>query len=69
VLPCYSAANKKNMKKAIGYLLIFAFATLVVYAFVQNIINTGWYFILSLVAMIIVFGLFLLGCYLISDNY
>ena len=58
----------KIFKKIIGGILVFFFIALVIYAFAYNIYSTGWYFILSMVIMLAIFGLFILGIYLLNDN-
>jgi|DEB19_MinimDraft_2_1074335.scaffolds.fasta_scaffold101773_1 hypothetical protein len=58
----------KIFKKIIGGILVFFFIALVIGAFAYNIYSTGWYFILSMVIMLAIFGLFILGIYLLSDN-
>ncbi len=58
----------KIFKKIIGGILVFFFIALVICAFAYNIYSTGWYFILSMVIMLAIFGLFILGIYLLNDN-
>ena len=58
----------KIFKKIIGGILVFFFIALVIGAFAYNIYSTGWYFILSMVIMLAIFGLCILGIYLLSDN-
>ena len=58
----------KIFKKIIGGILVFFFIALVIGAFAYNIYSTGWYFILSMVIMLAIFGLFILGIYLLNDN-
>lgn len=58
----------KIFKKIIGGILVFFFIVLIIGAFAYNIYSSGWYFILSMVIMLAIIGLFILGIYLLSDN-
>ena len=58
----------KTLKKIIGGILVLFFLSLVVGAFAYNIYHTGWYFILFMLILLAIFGIFILGIYLLSDS-
>ena len=56
------------MKKIIGAIIVFIFIVLVIVGFVYNIYIGGWVYILSLLLMFALLGIFLIGIYLLSDD-
>jgi len=58
----------KIFKKIIGGILVSFFIALIISTFAYCIYSTGWYFFLSMVIILAIFGLFILGIYLLSDN-
>ena len=56
------------MKKIIGAIIVFIFIVLVIVGFVYNIYIGGWVYILSLLLMFALFGIFLIGINLLSDD-
>lgn len=58
----------KLLKKTIGFIIVVAFILLVIGSFIYNIINAGWYFILSMVIIASIVLLLAWGISLLSDN-
>lgn len=58
----------KIFKKIIGFILVLSFISLVIFAFIYNIMNAGWYFVFSMFFILAVVLLFLLGLRLLTDN-
>lgn len=58
----------KIFKKIIGYIIVIAFALLVIGSFIYSIMSAGWYFILSMIIIVAVVSLFILGLHLLIDN-
>lgn len=58
----------KIFKKIIGYIIIIAFALLVIGSVIYNIMSAGWYFVLAMIIGVAVVPLVIWGLHLLSDN-
>jgi len=56
------------MKKIFGYLLIALFFAIGVGCFIYNILTSGWYFLIAMLLMLLLFGMLVLGIYLINKK-
>ena len=57
-----------TFKKIIGGIIVFLFILLAIGSITYNIYQSGWYFILSVIIILFIVGVFLFGIHLLSDD-